>query len=414
MGTIMNTMMNSKTLFIFFAAISILIACSQKNTLIDKQKKTIDVYGCIGNERPISLSEIAEEIEYIPLETSVNSVISNPADIILSNDLIYIKGRLTDPIMVFDKSGKFIRSVDRKGRSSEEYESIVSLDIDNDGIICIESTQKITEYKADGTFIRNIFKNKDAGYRGFAKLNDNFYMFSSALGINMINSYSATDSESNILWNHPFTPDETDILKTHPRAEMFKRPYRFKDKIMIAGGVWDYILSVNDKLEIDTAYFFNYGRFKLTKDNVKDLASTRNIITRQSDILESNRYLFLKYNIGNIAKNNGTTNSAEGVAKHQNLPLMHLYFDKQTGITSSLEPDPSKQWGFIDDFHNGPTIWPVSISDSNHMIAFVPALTFKEAFSGKDTNSKYAQMANSLSDNDNPVVIIVKLKNLSL
>lgn len=394
---------------LLFVLVIILSACSQSSSINDRHNKIIDVFGSIGNEEIVPISEIADHIEYIPLETYKNSVISNPDDIILANDMIYIKGRSTEPIMIFDRKGNFLSSFERRGRSNEEYESIVSMIVDDNGTLCIESSQKISEYKPDGTFIRNIPKDSQVYYRGFAKLNENFYLLSSALGMNFTNSYTAIDSESHVLWNKPFSSSEESVLKTFPRADMFKKPYRFKDRIMISSGMWDHILSVNEKLEIDTLYFFNYGDYKPTEDNIKELANEKKMMTRQSDILESDRYIFLKYNIGNLAKNKVNA-SPKGSGKKVELPLLYIYFDKQDGSTTSLMKDSESNLGFIDDINNGGVIWPLSISEDNQMVSFIPAHEFKESFAGKQDNPEISKYAESISDNDNHVVVIVKLK----
>ncbi|MDD2284804.1 MAG: 6-bladed beta-propeller, partial [Paludibacter sp.] len=79
----------------------------------------IDVGSDVGKGRVVDLSEIAQEITYIPLETTNGSYIGRAPVVYFENDRIYVKSH--GVIKVFDMSGKYLFTFDRRGRGPEEY-----------------------------------------------------------------------------------------------------------------------------------------------------------------------------------------------------------------------------------------------------------------------------------------------------
>jgi hypothetical protein len=67
------------------------------------------------------LSEVAEDITFIPLETSDECLIGDIRSIRFSNDYLVIIDSETDQILLFSKTGRFIRKIGRKGQGPDEY-----------------------------------------------------------------------------------------------------------------------------------------------------------------------------------------------------------------------------------------------------------------------------------------------------
>jgi len=85
----------------------------------------------------IKLSDFAANVEYIPLQTTKNSLLGEFAVKIVSVDnKIYIKNSgLGGEIMCFDISGKFLFKLQNLGRGPEEYTSITDFDVSSDNKI---------------------------------------------------------------------------------------------------------------------------------------------------------------------------------------------------------------------------------------------------------------------------------------
>ncbi len=80
------------------------------------------------------LSGFAANVEYIPLQTTKNSLLGEFAVKIVSvDDKIYIKNSgLGGDIMCFDIEGKFLFKLQNLGRGPEEYTSVTDFDVSSD------------------------------------------------------------------------------------------------------------------------------------------------------------------------------------------------------------------------------------------------------------------------------------------
>lgn len=71
----------------------------------------------LGKEYPtdrLSLNQVAE-VTFIPLETTDNSLIKEYSHITINSDKIVVSDHSQGQIFIFDRNGKFINKVARKG-----------------------------------------------------------------------------------------------------------------------------------------------------------------------------------------------------------------------------------------------------------------------------------------------------------
>lgn len=87
--------------------------------------KIIDIEAAVGTGRVMELSEIADKVQYVPLETTKESLV-NGGIITLSyvNGLIYVMDM--SQVKIFDSNGKYLSTVNRQGRGPEEYTDIIN------------------------------------------------------------------------------------------------------------------------------------------------------------------------------------------------------------------------------------------------------------------------------------------------
>lgn len=146
--------------FLLIFSFLFLISC---NSRIDKGDQNlgyivIDVGSDIGKGRVVDLSEIASDITYIPLETTSDSFSSGSPVVIFENDRIYVRGAKV--IKVFDKSGKYLFTFDRRGRGPEEYTGTTPWIEKGTGNFYIESfkggNKVVKTYYRDGNFKKDI------------------------------------------------------------------------------------------------------------------------------------------------------------------------------------------------------------------------------------------------------------------
>ncbi|MCX6262829.1 MAG: 6-bladed beta-propeller [Bacteroidia bacterium] len=146
-----------KTIVIIFAMIFFCFCDSKRSKdssnsdsviridLLSKPKSTVT-----------KLSEFATNVEYIPLQTTKNSLLGEFAlKIVSADNKIYIRNSgLGGEIMCFDVNGKFLFKLQNLGRGPEEYTSITDFDVSSDNkILTVLSNvdRKILVYDISGT-----------------------------------------------------------------------------------------------------------------------------------------------------------------------------------------------------------------------------------------------------------------------
>ena len=104
----------------------------------------------------IDIHEIAD-VEYIPLETTDESLLQTPTSWSVSEDTIVIFDVLQHSIFVFDGQGKHIRTINRFGQGPEEYYTALHVDTDfSKGEIYVNAHPKIFVYDFNGNYKRTI------------------------------------------------------------------------------------------------------------------------------------------------------------------------------------------------------------------------------------------------------------------
>ncbi len=98
-------MKNTTIIALAILLLTVPFSCSQSGKE-EVTKKIIDVAASVGGGRIVDLEEVANDIHYIPLETSLASLVGDLRSITFEKDLIYFQDR-TDSVIIFDKEGNF-------------------------------------------------------------------------------------------------------------------------------------------------------------------------------------------------------------------------------------------------------------------------------------------------------------------
>ena len=132
-------------------------ACSSRK--VEEKEMTIN----LGLEQleEISVEDIGCHIDYVPLETTDESLIGDRAYIRILKDKLLVASR-EQPVKMFDrKTGTFIRSVGKIGQGADEYLLQDGLPVfwtdDVSGIIYVQTEgQRILRFDADGNPLEHI------------------------------------------------------------------------------------------------------------------------------------------------------------------------------------------------------------------------------------------------------------------
>jgi hypothetical protein len=119
---------------------------------------TVDVRKKYSPKKELFLQDFMN-VEYIPLETN-DDFLCQGRVLAIGKDIMLIKNRVNDgDIFVYDRNGKALKKINRKGQSGEEYTCILGivLDEDNEEMFVNDNyTRRILVYDLDGNFKRNL------------------------------------------------------------------------------------------------------------------------------------------------------------------------------------------------------------------------------------------------------------------
>lgn len=141
-----------KHISILIVGLLLLTSCSKKNV----PSQALDP---IADTKEIKdISPYIQDVKFIPLEENDNNLLAYLQKILLdTNGNLFIQD-VRGKILKYDKSGKFLCSIGRKGRGEGEYMSVRDICLSNDGkFIMIYHLGGISVYDVnDGNFVKKI------------------------------------------------------------------------------------------------------------------------------------------------------------------------------------------------------------------------------------------------------------------
>jgi hypothetical protein len=349
----------------------------------------------------ISLTDIyAENIEYIPLETNSESILSKINKFFSSGNDFFICD-YGGEILRFNTHGEFLGKIGALGKGPNEFIVVSSIAVDNqnNNVFILSSPEsKIYVYNFDGEYVNTI--------RCSETISDIYFID------NMILCYS---KNRNCSVEHSFEIIDVngEIIKYYPniyRCSPIGMSRSFMSEISF------YLF--NNELHIkelfsDTVFHLKFpyfeGKYIIDRKNKRPNPTIRE-------------------NFGDIEQLKGLNYMYifdRKIFEFSNF-IYYQGFYKQNDcftIFSKKEQElryPFQNSGIINDLDNGPEFWIQASFDKNHAISWVFAHQLKahvasDAF--KNSTPKYPEkkkelerLAKSLSENDNPVLMIVKLK----
>lgn len=355
-------------------------------------------------ENEVTLSEIADEVYYIPLDNSFPlEVISS--NITFTDDAIYFPSKDIG-ILAFNREGKFINKIGSIGRGPGEYIIYLLFCIDNKtGTVFVrDSNSNIKVFSRTGKYIRN-FSLKEYGDV------ENIEFFNSKLLV----QYSPQLKNSNYDWIYCDTLGNV-IKKQNRHLPIFTANwggvtssfYKFKNQLSYYNAFTDTVFSILPDLTEKPSLIISPGEHRKPRSNlsIEQLMSEKYLSL--SRIFETNRFFFIRYNYNK---------------KHY-----QALIDKQNHkpFLNSIEIDESKAHaisGIVNDIDGGLWYLPesyfaekgreyiVGIQSPYQIKKRVASNEYKNSFTKYPEKKKeFEKLANSLKETDNPVLMIVRLK----
>ncbi len=156
-------------LLIVFALLFALTECRMGDKQPENELITVDVTKSSYSPKKELILQDFMDVEYVPLETNDQFVHQGYIQAVGEKYILVKNFNDNGDIFVYDRSGKAIRKINRKGQGGEEYTYCrdVTLDEENNEMLVDDHlARKIVVYDLDGNFKRS-FKQKQEGNTQF-------------------------------------------------------------------------------------------------------------------------------------------------------------------------------------------------------------------------------------------------------
>ena len=381
--------------------VSALCSCSTNSGSKSSDNYIIDYHSLLEtNESEANLSQYISDIEYIPIETTSDVLISDVRTIATSDNYIYVLCTSTQNLYQFGPDGKFVKKIGVRGRAKNEYMAVRSLYADNE-TVTLEFGRKIITYSAETAEIQSVYEPSDLNMNVFGNvvfLNDGATAIMNST--DTCNVVYIFDKEMQIKDSFEvFSPVKKKIqtsVAPHNIIAMNNPGKEIKQNIVFAID-WVYnpnIFAHNRQLRVSSPFMDTIMTY--TDNRLVPFATIN-----YGDI--SNEQRFEPVLKGNLSVNAISVKETDNMLLFQNWSEENCVFNKETGIAVNLGK------GFINDIDGtGEHFWPTQIQ-GNKMYTFISADLFIEA-AANSNSQKMKDVANTLTEESNPVIVVATLK----
>jgi hypothetical protein len=411
---------------VLFLIILTIIRCSSSSYSKD-DPVIINLKNVIKNEQEVPISRFVDELEYVPLQITPESIISDIRKIYVTKEYFIIwhtSPGTSNPILLFErKSGKFIREIGKRGRGPEEYlRPLECFYNPYNNVVYGRGDNFIKTYNLDGKFLTSFESPKVSelsSKSGYVYASIEGFMGSETF-ICYVNNSTGTINKRLIISN------QKNEIKSFPHYEKWSTTSSGENFVQIIQHPiffsWSNKISFKEKSN-DTIFYVSSDRlipryvlysgdsrypYKLTKEDAINEFSKPKDYFETLNIFENSKYLFFDL----VSRNKPFDNEPNSFK----LIINFCIFDKTRNITHVCKNNEETTWSCLtDDINNLIPIKPISISDDNELISVIQAI---EITKWKATNPDKAlkllpkiPWLNRINEFDNPVIVIAKLKN---
>jgi hypothetical protein len=353
----------------------------------------------------IRLSEIgATDIEYIPLETTTQNAISQVNNVIFSNSYFLIYGYSS--VNMFRYDGSFVTKVGTVGRGPNEFTLAHDIDInpENESIF-IACGNKFLVFDKNGKFIRTFKGPLSGSGMNFKFMEDGIICYYVNDMGNIENSYILIDTTGKIIKNYPnrYSWKRKGPGVFYMWENIF---YKFSNQLFKKEIYCDTIFSFKNKV-FKSHMVIDIGKQRLTPEIRSSIVTKPDfsVTTHYNYITPWNLFEFSDFIYYEMIT---TICGTRG--------LYSFIGSKKDNFRAMIDSEK----GLSNDLDGGPDIWPRTIKDNSTIVSWIEALKFKQYISSeafKNSNPKYIdkkkdleKLANAIQENDNLIVILVKVK----
>ncbi len=353
-----------------------------------------------GNE--IVLSDIADDIRYVPLDDSIQlREINSNFNLKFIDDLIF-KYETDLGILVFDMDGKLLRKIGKIGRGPGEYlhGSVFAVDPNHGTVYVKVGDSEINVYSETGAYQRSFSLHGYGGSVDVMEFYDSKLFVSYNLQYNDAKyEWILLDTLGNLIKEKKRTiPQFTSNYLAGGGTYMFKGRLNYWNQFI------DTVFSILPDLTCKPAYLLKPGEYRLPKVKVADPIRQLSQYMTIEEIFETNRFITLRYSFYK-AKNG------------------FILFEKKNSKSVLISWDPGKVGGISNDLDGGLKFLPMSYlieKNREYLIEMIDPFQLKKRIASSEfkiiapvypeKKKELEKLANSLKETDNPVLMMVRLK----
>ncbi len=404
-----------KVVFLIWVAAGLLLClggCSHSGQLTDKggsgKDSLLQVKAKTGNNlievgvtkkyplKEIRLQDIAD-VEYVPLETNREFIADGQICFAGDKNIIISNNAGEGSILIFDRQGKAVKKINRKGQGPEEYFSLGSVTFDSEKrelYVNNMFAKKISVYDMEGNYKRSFYHLPGEQYSSFSVFNDKELIVpcrgqkANESCLILSKSNGQRTGTVNILYKEKqslaFTMEREDGAFGTMLTIVFPLIHKGADMIV-------------NEISSDTIFRFtkDYNLIPLLTRTPSVLETTPFIALMVT--LETTHYLFMQ-----------TIRKEWDKKMNTAFPRTFLMADKRTGEIGEYVL-------FNDDYPGVPIVFDglANAVFSNENQSFVPlrASRLREAFEKGGLKNELKEIAANLKEDDNDVVMFLKFKN---
>lgn len=194
--------MKYTTLIIFCL---LLASCKHNNTNYDAQQLILKV-----DLKPstISIHEIFDSIQVIPLETTDSCLLRGPVKVITGNNRNYILDWKNFQVFVFDDKGHYLHTIGKRGQGPGEYREVYDMIVDEskNQVRLLSPFGSLYTYDLEGNFIKQNQLPEKSNYQAMEQIGDNIMTWAIPVSsdepcITIVNADNGKEVSS--LWKGP-------------------------------------------------------------------------------------------------------------------------------------------------------------------------------------------------------------------
>lgn len=354
----------------------------------------------------LGLSDFVESIEYIPLETKDECVIGQGMVFDMDETHIIVKFNGCKSVYLFDRKGHFLNTIGNTGGGPQEFIGVgnIFLDADNNSII-VHDIGKVLYFNKQGKFLRSTplpidNRNTVAYFRGLLLRTAESYIFRDST----YNVYQIYNPKGQLIKEAirsiPIPLKKDPNWRISYVTQNTIPVYTYHNMPHVREYLNDTVYAINELNQFNPKYVFNLGKYKVTPEIQSDIEHwserTYNKVFLL-DIIEMKNTLLIQYTYQE--------------------KIHSCYYNKKENKLYKF-----KSRGYPNDYDGGIDFEAVFVGQKNRIARtaieaadFISFLEEKKPDNQKIKGPKSAvdafkKLAKKVDEEDNPIIMIMKLK----